>query len=162
MDIGLMNTENATFTLSKNGFLCLSYNGEEHKNIGVRRIMPQSMPYEFISITDSEQKEICIIENLDDLSEEQKMLIKNELDVRYYTPTITRVETLKDKMGFLYIDVILNDRKKCVTIKDVSKNIKLIGTQMLAIFDIDGNRYIIPNINELDRKSMQLLGPYLF
>ena len=162
IDIGLMDTEKARFERSDSGFLTLDYNGEIYYRVGLRRVMPQMMPFEYISVVDSDDKEIGIIKNMDGLADEQAELIKAELSVRYYTPRIKSVESVKDNMGFVYIDASLGDRKKSIAVKDISKNIKLINDETLIIFDVDGNRYIIDDISKIDKKSLRLLEPYLF
>ena len=162
LDIGLMNIEEAFFSLSDGGFLCLEYKEKKYGRVGLRRIMPQSMPFEYISIVDDEQQEICIIRDINELAEEQANFVRKELAVRYYTPRIISIDEIKDNMGFVYIDANLNEQKKNITVKDVSKNIKLTNEKMLVIFDVDGNRYIIDDVHEIDKKSLHLLGPYLF
>ena len=162
IDIGLMNAGEAYFSLSAGGFLCFEYKGEKYDRVGLRRIMPQSMLFEYISVVDSEQKEICIIKDLKAFSDDQANLVKNELSVRYYAPQIMSINDIKDNMGFVYIDANLDEQKKNITVKDVSKNIKLVNEKMLVIFDVDGNRYIIDDIGKIDKKSLRLLEPYLF
>jgi hypothetical protein len=38
----------------------------------------------------------------------------------------------------------------------------MLKNEKLIIFDVDGNRYIIPSLDGLDKKSLKRLEPYLF
>jgi hypothetical protein len=61
---------------------------------------------------------------------------------------------LKNKKGVEY--------KKNCTIKDVSRNIRMLSDTSVIIFDVDGNRYIVEDVKRLSRKSMRKLDAYLF
>ena len=166
IDLGIMDPETAEFYETPGGFTGLRYNGAEHKRISLRRSMPIADPSSYISVADHENKEICVIRSLSDLTGEQLRIVSDELDRRYYCPEIAEIKSVKDKMGYVYMELRVTGRgeafdKNCA-VKDVNKNIRMIDDDRLIIFDVDGNRYIVPSLAALDKKSVKRLEPYLF
>ena len=76
------------------------------------------------------------------------------------------MKEVKDKLGYVYLELLIgrDDVKymKNCAVKDVNKNIRLLDDDRLAIFDVDGNRYIVQSLAKLDKKSWKRLEPYLF
>ncbi|MDR0326358.1 MAG: DUF1854 domain-containing protein [Oscillospiraceae bacterium] len=166
IDLGLMDMEKAEFYETPGGFTGLRYDGNEYKRISLRRAMPIAEPSGYISVADHENKEICVIRSLTDLSGEQLRIVNNELDRRYYCPEIVEIKSVKDKMGYVYMELRVTGRgeafdKNCA-VKDVSKNIRLLDEDSLIVFDVDGNRYIVPSLAAMDKKSVKKLEPYMF
>lgn len=166
IDIGMLDIKNAEFYVTPGGFTGLRYAGKDYKRITLRRALPIGNPMEYISVADKDSKEIGMIRSLADLSEKQYNIVVRELDNRYYSPTVYEVKSVKDKLGYVYMELIIgrDERryKKNCAVKDVSKNIRMLDDDRLAIFDVDGNRYIIQSLAGLDKKSLKRLEPYLF
>ena len=167
LDIGLMEVDKAEFFTTDGGFTGLRYKDAEYKHITLRRVSPINMPMDYISVADHENKEIAIIKSVDELNEAQKKIVVNELDFRYYSPEIKEVISIKDKLGYVYIEMKLENRNgktstKSCAVKDVNRNIRMLSDNSLIIFDVDGNRYIISSLRDFDKKSVRRLDPYLF
>ncbi|MDR2570818.1 MAG: DUF1854 domain-containing protein [Oscillospiraceae bacterium] len=165
IDMGYMEPEKAEFFQTPGGFTAMKYKDTEYKRIALRRSMPTTNPSMFISVADHENKEICVIRSLSELSTEQLRIVSDELDKRYYCPNVIEIKSVKDKMGYVYIELILlgqgEEFEKNCAVKDVNKNIRLIDDNRLIIIDVDGNRYLVESLNELDKKSLKRLEPYL-
>jgi hypothetical protein len=166
IDLGVMDPEKGEFFQTPGGFCGLKYNGTEYKRVSLRRALPIADPSCYISVADHENKEICVIRSLSDLQGEQLRIVTDELDRRYYCPEIIEIKSVKDKMGYVYLELRASGRggvfEKNCAVKDVNKNIRMLDDDRLIIFDVDGNRYIIPSLGGLDRKSLKRLEPYLF
>ena len=166
VDIGLLDLEKAEFYMTPGGFLGLKYGDAEYPRVILRRTLPIGRPEEYISVADQDNKEIGMISSVLALSEEQRAVVTAELGTRYYCPTVCEVKSVKDKLGYVYFELTLsrdgNRYEKTCTIKDVSKNIRTLSEDRLILFDVDGNRYIIPSLHTLDKKSLRRLEPYLF
>ena len=166
IDIGFLVPEKATFYKTEGGFTGLKYGEADHKRIVLRRALPVGRPTEYISVADGENKEIAIIKSLRDLSSEQMAIVADELNKRYFCPEVYEIKSVKDKMGYVYMEMNVGTEtgkfdKNCA-IKDVSRNIRMLDDDRLLIFDVDGNRYIISSLAALDKKSVKRLEPYLF
>ena len=165
--IGLMDCAKAEFYVTDGGFAGLRYEGEDYPHIVLRRSLPIIEPMKYISVADHENKEIGIIREVAELRDGQREIVINELDNRYYAPTVLEVLSVKDKMGYVYIEMRIqnkNDKayKKNCAVKDVNRNIRMLSETSLIIFDVDGNRYIVSDLAKLDRNSIKRLDPYLF
>ncbi|MGI6536849.1 MAG: DUF1854 domain-containing protein [Caldicoprobacterales bacterium] len=166
IDIGMLDLQKAEFYVTPGGFTGLRYYDKDYKRISLRRALPISHPEEYISVFDKDNKEIGMIRSLSDLSKQQCDIVVNELNNRYYSPSVYEVKSVKDKLGYVYLELVIgNEDEKFVkncAVKDVTRNIRMLDEDRLAIFDVDGNRYIIQSLSKLDKKSLKRLEPYLF
>lgn len=162
MDINVIDIRNAEFYHSGNEFVGLRYLGKDYKRVIFSRILPLTNPNTYISVMDTESKEIGIILSTDEMCSKQAEIVNTELSKRYYCPNILKITSIKEKMGYVYFDVSIKGRSRNFAVKDVSKNIRQIGDQKIMIFDVDGNRYLIEEASTMDKKSLRLLEPYLF
>jgi len=166
-DIGLMDIAEAEFYVSEGGFCGLRYKGTDYPHIVLRRSLPIQEPMKYISVADHENKEIGILREVNELSKSQQEVVINELDNRYYAPRVLEVLSVKDKLGYVYLEMRVqnkNDKEhaKNCAVKDVNRNIRMLSENSLIIFDVDGNRYIISDLESLDKNSIKRLDPYLF
>ena len=166
IDLGLLDPKTAEFYKTPGGFTGLKYNDKDYKRVSLRRALPMKDPSAFISVADEENKEIGLIRYLNDLSDDQINIVNDELNKRYYVPEVMEVKSVKDKMGYVYMELVLKMHgekfdKNCA-VKDVNKNIRLIDDNRLIIFDVDGNRYVVSSLAQLDKKSLKRLEAYLF
>jgi len=168
IDIGLIDLSKAEFYVADSGFTGLKYKGEDYKHITLKRALPIGLPMEYISVADNENKEIGIIKSIDELSGDQYAIVLDELNSRYYCPDILEIKSIKDKLGYVYMELVLNvsgsDSKhtKNCAVKDVNKNIRMLTDNSLIIYDVDGNRYMIRDVSALGKNSLKKLEPYLF
>jgi hypothetical protein len=162
MDINVIDIQKAEFYLSANGIVGLRYLDKDYKRVILSRILPLNNPNEYISVMDTENKEIGIIISTDEMCGEQAEIVRSELAKRYYCPVILKIKAVKEKMGYVYFDISIKGRSRNFAVKDVSRNIRQIGDQRIMIFDVDGNRYLIEDASAMDKKSLRLIEPYLF
>lgn len=167
LDIGLLSVDAIEFYVTKGGFTGLKYDGKDYNHITLRRTLPLNQPMEYISIADHENKEIGMLKSVEALRDSQRKIVMNELDNRYYSPEVREIISVKDKLGYVYIEMRIvnkNDKEyvKSCAVKDVNKNIRMLSDSSLIIFDVDGNRYIVNDIAKLDKNSVKRLDPYLF
>jgi len=160
-DIGLLSSADITISLSPNGFLSAAMGEKEYPRVTLSRALPFSQPEGYISVIDTENKELGIIKHLNDFPDEQKKLMRDALRMRYFSPEIREIRSIKEKMGYLYLDVRIEGGDRVFAVKDFSRNIRSIDAYRIIITDVEGNRYTIENIEILDAKSRNRLEPYL-
>ena len=133
--------------------------------IFLSRAFPFDMPHDYISVLDKDKKEIGFIRSLDDFDEPQRSMLMRELESKYYTPTIKRIYSVKERYGFSYWKTECEFGEKSFTRQDTSRSISKTsnpdGSERLFILDVDGNRYEIPDVEKLDRKSFKKIELYL-
>ena len=150
------------FYRNERGFLGLELRGEDNKRVQLSRALPFSDPGRYICVADMEGKEVAVLESLEDFTAEQRDLLGAELGIRYFYPIVTQVKSIKEKMGSYYLDLAIGEYKKTIAVKDISKNLKQLGDGKIVLTDVDGNRFMIPDVYQIQKKSLQMLEPYLY
>ncbi len=154
--------EDCVFYRNANGFLGMKTGETDHKRVQLRRALPFSAPDQYICVADMENKELAVLESLDGFDAETRALLEAELGIRYFYPIVTQVKSIKEKMGSYYLDLSIGEYRKTIAVKDIGKNLKQLGNGKLVITDVDGNRYLFLNIYKIQKKSLQMLEPYLY
>ena len=135
------------------------------ERIFLSRAFPFDMPFEYISVLDKDKKEIGFIRSLDDFDEPARTQLIHELETKYYTPVIKKILSVKERYGFSYWKTECEFGEKSFTLQDTFRSIikspRDDGTERIFILDVDGNRYEIPNVEALDRKSYKKIELYL-
>jgi hypothetical protein len=174
IDLGLINLHKAEFYVADGGFTGLRYDGADYKHITLKRALPVSRPMDYVSVYDRENKEVGIIKDITELKGRQLAVVIDELNSRYYCPDILEVKSVKDKLGYIYMELRISGgaaggkvsdsqgHVKSCAIKDVNRNIRMLDDNSLIIFDVDGNRYIVRSLAELDKNSVKKLEPFMF
>jgi len=167
IDLGIFDLTQLEFYATTGGFVGMRYKNKDYPHVLLRRVMPMQMPMEYISVADTDNKEIGILKAVADLPAAQRELVTQELDSRYYCPEVLEVVSVQDKLGYVYMETRLQNKqgkeyKKNYAVKDVSRNIRMLTPTSVIIFDVDGNRYIISDVRKLNRQSMRKLDAYLF
>ncbi|MBQ3814749.1 MAG: DUF1854 domain-containing protein [Clostridia bacterium] len=132
-----------------------------YNRIFLHRAFPFDYPYAYISVLDINSKEIGIIREIDELGEEASKLLREELDRKYFTPVIRQILSVKDKFGYSYWKVLTDEGEMEFTMRDTFSNLLKVGGTRIFANDIDGNRYEIPDIEKLDRKSFKRIELFL-
>lgn len=167
-----LTTENAEFYRSEGGLISMKLkneNGEveDFERVVAIRSFPITDPDAFISIRepDSPQHEkgdeIGIIPNLKDFDASSVALIEEELERRYFTPKISKILSMKEKLGHYYWDVITDAGKFSFVLRNVGANIRTLEDGRVLMFDIDGNCFEIPDPEKLDKASYRKIEIYL-
>lgn len=156
-----LNKKNAEFSVTEGGFAALKTGDEVYPRVQVVRMFPFTDPDHFISIrtADENSKEIGIIKDMKDVSKETAELLENQMNLRYFTPVITKIINIKDEYGYAYFDVV-TDRGACrFTINMGGSAVVHLSETRILISDVDENRFEIPDINTLtptERKKLDL------
>jgi len=169
-----MDTLNMEFTApsalrffrNAQGFLALerlSGEGNTYPRVQLRCALPLTDPTRFVCVADMDDNEVALLEDIAQLNEEQAGLVSAELEQRYYTPVVTAIHNIKEKMGSYYIDLSIGEHKKNAAVKDITKNLRqLPGSSTIVLTDVDGNRYLIEDLGVVKTKARRLLEPYLY
>ena len=167
-----MTKENSWFSASPGGLISLKIinaEGEEEffERVVLRRSFPVTAPDEFISVRepDTRQKgrgaEIGMIRNIHIFDKDTVALLNAELDLRYFTPTITRIISAKEKFGYNYWDVETTAGTVSMVLNNPFSNIRSLEDGRIFIADMDGNCFIIPDPKKLDRQSYKYIEIYI-
>ena len=162
--IRYLNPTNAVFKATGTGFLSLrlSEGAEEYyPRVQVVRMFPFTDKDEFLSVRtpDERSKEIGIVRTLSDFDRETAALLSEQLKLRYFTPIITKILSIKDEYGYAYFDVVTDHGACRFTIQMGGNAITHLSDVRILIQDIDENRFEIPDVTALspaERKKLDL------
>ena len=151
-----------TFTRSEVGTARLEIRDEVcHLRVVVRQLTPLSNPAEYISIAADEDTEVGILVNPSELASESLQIVQEELDKRYFTPTIRKIYRVKEHFGIHEWDVETERGRVTFSVRGLNQNIKQVPPARLFVTDVRGNRYDIPDYRELDAQSYQQIQRHL-
>ena len=157
-----LNAADLTFTRSEVGTARLEIRNEAcHLRIVVRRLMPLSNPDGYISLAADEDTEIGILVNPSALPPESQQILQEELDKRYFTPTIRKVYRVKEQFGIHEWEVETERGRITFSVRGLNQNIKQVPPARLFVTDVRGNRYDIPDYRKLDAQSYQQIQRHL-
>ncbi len=162
LSVDFLNPEKCSFSFNKNNFLIMTLNGENMGRVKLIRTYPYSLTDQYICVHDLDDREIGIIKTLNSLDDASKCACNKELENRYYCPTVTNIKSIKERMGHFYFETVIDGKEKKFTVRDITRNLRYASDNTLLIFDMDGNRYIIPEFEKIEEKSKRLLEPYLY
>lgn len=133
------------------------YNGTVVKELEPRRLFPVSGLENYITLLDGEGKEHAIIRALKNLMPESREAIETCLNEYYMIPKIIAVTERYEKYGLLHWSVETNHGARSFVIRNRHSDLKMLYDGRILVRDSDDNRYEIPNLDSLDKKSLQLL-----
>jgi hypothetical protein len=122
--------------------------------IKVVRAAPLSHPDRYICLLDAKDEEICMIDSLNELDAATRALVQEELDRRYLTSIVERIHSVRNEFGTSYWDVETHRGRREFVVQNVAENAQWLGEHRLLIIDVDGNRFEIPRLDQLDRRSL--------
>jgi len=126
-----------------------------------KRAFPLSVPSDYLSVQSSDGEEVAILTGLDGLDEESRRLVEHSLDLRYYTPAISLIETLRLEAGMWHFEVQTQRGRTEFYVRNWRDNAQEIAPGRWQIFSVDGARYEIKDLEKLDLASRKLMDQLL-
>ena len=161
--IRYLTAENAAFARTPGGFVSLTTEGETYPRVQVVRMFPFMEKDRFISIRtiDENSREIGIVADLAQLDKATAAMLNEQMNLRYFTPIITKIHKIKEEYGFAYWEV-LTDHGECrFTVRMGGSDVVYLSETRVLISDIDENRFEIPDVNKLTPVERKKLDLYL-
>ncbi len=124
------------------------------------RQFPFELQWEFISVLNAENEEIGIIRDIEIFGDGAKLL-REELERRYYSPVIKKILSVKERYGFSYWKVMTEEGEVSFTLHDTYRSIIHASDDRVLMLDVNGNRFEIPSVAGLDKKSYKKIELYL-
>ncbi|HLO97742.1 MAG TPA: DUF1854 domain-containing protein [Fimbriimonas sp.] len=142
-------------------FITCSIAGTVHENVHLLRAFPLSSPNEYISVRDKEDKELGVIEKLEGMDPDSRKVADEELTRRYFTPAITKIKALKNDASMWWFDVETSRGPSDFYVRNWRDNAHELTPGRWQITSVDGGRYEILNLDELDDRSQILIEQLL-
>lgn len=168
IEVQYMKSDNTKFE-KKGDFLSVTTNvPDDEGNTNERKLhkvyfhrsFPFDMMTEFISVLDEENNEVGIIRSVNDFDEATAQMILEELEKKYYAPVILKIKSVKERYGYSIWNIESNVGPLKFSVRDTYRSIIWAGNNRAFIVDVDSNRYEIPDITKLDKKSFKHIELY--
>lgn len=167
-----LNPGNAKFSRSVGDLISLDLineNGEEEhfERVIVLRSFPITNPDEFLSIREPDTrkkgrgKEIGMIRRISEFDEITMKLLNDELALRYFSPTILKITSVKEKFGYSYWETDTTAGHVTFVLDNPFSNIRILEDGRIFIADMDGNTFEIPDPAKLDKNSYKRIEVYI-
>ena len=156
-----LTPENAVFAETEGKMLNVTVNGYCFERVQIHRSFPHSDPNRYISVRTRENKEVGLIEDIAVFPEEQRTLLENQIKVRYFSPNILHIISVRDEHGFTYWAVDTDCGECRFTVRGGGGSVIHPTENKYIITDVDGNRFIIPDVTALPIKEYRMIDIYL-
>jgi hypothetical protein len=137
------------------------YGGEHIDGLTPKRLFPMTGLNMYISLINSDGKEVAIIRNMETLMPESREAVDQCLNEYYMMPKIKQILSCWDKFGILKFEVLTDRGTVTFDIKNRHYDIKKIYGNRILMRDRNDNRYEIEDYTLLDKKSIKLLYQYI-
>lgn len=127
----------------------------------VKRLFPLSRPDEQFVLQDAAGKEIARIPSLAGLDAVSRAIVDSELDRRYFTPCIERILRLENQRGMWKFEVQTSRGYAEFFVRNWRDSSHEMKAGRWQITSVDGQRYEIADVDELDNRSQRYLDQLL-
>lgn len=146
---------------AKNGRLELTRpDADAPVSVTVRYLRPLTGRQEIVFL-DEHEKEVVTVESIDALAGHERQLVEEALRERYYLAVIGRVEKIDVQFGTRYWTVETDRGPRWLALREPGKNVTWLSDRHLILRDTVGNRYEIPDVTALDRRSQRWIDQML-
>ena len=151
------------FLMSRNqaGRLVLTLsNGETHEGVTPVRAFPVHAPEQFLALMSTEGKELVWVDEIASLPEDVRQLITQEIASREVMPTIESIQTVSTFSTPSTWEVT-TDRGRTKFVLKGEEDIRRLSGGALIITDSHGLRFLLRDMNTIDKHSRRILDRFL-
>ncbi len=127
----------------------------------IKRVFPLSNPAEYLCIQNGKGEEIGILRQMKGLENDTYRIFEEELDRRYFTPTIEQVYDLNQEAGMWHFAVQTQRGETDFYVRNWRDSAHEISRGRWQIYSVDGGRFDIPNLEALDARSKKFMARLL-
>lgn len=166
-DVRYLTNKDIKFYETKGKLLGAVLDGKDEGRVDVLRLFPINEPTRYLSVRRRAENhrdkntEIGIIASLKGFSDEETKLVAHELEKRYFVPKITKVKSAREEFGHTYWETETTAGDRNFTTFDMSSSLIRISGNSVMLIDVDGSRYLIPDLKNADDKAMKILDIWL-
>ena len=161
-----MNTGNGqpqAFDLERDDLgrlILIDAHGQRHLGVEGVRGFPISEPDRWISICDSQGREVALVDDLADLPPRVRQLLENDLAQREFVPLIRRILSAPADTEPASWDVE-TDRGRTRFVVKIHDDVRRLGPHRVMVIDSQGIRYLVDDLSQLDPSSRRMLERFL-
>ena len=154
----VLDPQKMRFSRSERGSLILKLDGEEYTDLKIRRAFPLEESAHYIGVFAAEDQELGLIEDPQQLDDQSRQVLLEELDKIYFQPQVLAFDSLDEEFGVLRGQIETTSGPRQLEIRSYRTNVRMLSGGRAIVEDVDGNRYLIANWRELPQKTREILG----
>lgn len=156
-NIFYLTPANSRFYENEGHMLNVDVDGKTHEAVFLHCSFPHMNDRVFISVRTIENQEIGMIKSLDDFPEETVSLLEKHIQLRYFAPEIYKINRIKEEFGYSFWEVETSSGTVQFTVRNGRGNVVAITPQRILITDVDGNRFLIKDIQKLTDREYRMI-----
>lgn len=156
-DIRLLSKSEISLTRSEGGVLQGIVSGKHYEELIVYRCFPFQYELAYISIRDDKDAELGIVRDVGELDPESAAELERELQLRYFLPKVTRVDSVKSKSGLWLWELQTHLGPTRMAMRNLHEHIQYPGGSRIILTDMNGKRCEIADWQALDPHSRKQL-----
>ena len=135
----------------------LSIAGDLFFNVKIRQAFPLSFESRYITFFDQEDEYLGLVSDPASCDEDTFRIIQDEIDWRYFRPKVTRIVEMESRAGTSLFSVETDRGAVKIPMRDLREGMVELSPGRILITDENGNRYEIPDLDRMDRRSRRLI-----
>ncbi len=135
----------------------LSIAGDLFFNVKIRQAFPLSHESRFITFFDQDDEYLGIVSDPSSCDEDTGRIIRDEIEWRYFRPRISRIVEMESRGGTSLFSVETDRGAVKIPMRDLREGMMELSPGRILITDENGNRYEIPDLDQMDRRSRRLI-----
>ena len=124
-----------------------------HFGIRAMRCLPVQAPEAYISLQ-ANDREVGLIRDLADWPADQRALIREALDRRYYFQQLQRVQSIRKFGNFLEFTACTELGQSEFVLRYQQDSVQAYGRSGRLLTDIEDNHYLIPDLDALPDRAL--------
>lgn len=158
-----MTANNTAFAKTEGGFVSVQFEGEFYPRADFCRAFPLSAPDIYISVRESlgKHREIGIIADIKEFPQDIQSMIRTQIDLRYFTPKITKLYSTVDANGTTTFDCDTDKGRCTFVIRGGSDAVIRLSDTRIIFTDVDGNRFEVADLTKLSKREQKKLDLYI-
>lgn len=122
---------------------------------------PLTRPEKYLALLNGKGEEIVTVTDPKELDSQSQEAVMEELHRRYLTATVHRITNAKSEFGAGYWHVVTDRGERDFVTQSLQENAQWLSPTHLLLLDVDGNRFEVTNVDDLDAKSRGYLDAML-
>jgi ATP-binding cassette subfamily B protein len=140
--------------------------GTVHRGVFAVSCFPATRPNDFISLrvwdVDGKELELGIIRHLDQWPAAGQSLLRAALARRYFLRRIHGIDDIQLEYGYLNFRVRTDQGPGRFTMRWTQSQAQDFGVNGKVLLDLEDNRYLVPDVDELPKRDRELLLRYVY
>ena len=145
---------------SARGVLCArtGAEGAVHEDLRVRRAFPLQNADRYIGFLLANGDELGLLEDPQALDTESRAVLAEELEKTYFLPEILEFRDLGEEHNMIHATIETTSGPRDIYVRGYRNKIRPLSGDRALVEDVEGNRYLVPDLKALPKLTRDILG----